>query len=435
MAAIVGESLFFEVSRVLRNNYRISYYQHQSLVSFIEMLTLHDRAILFIGDETDDEFIETYDWMINTIHETTDFKINIVLPKNRNTYISPDIIERFEAICDELYPHPLGITTDDLFAKLKKDRTSEDMSERIERVFCEFYPEFNSAKFAEGIYTIWMGNANSSELLYFFRAHLFQAIAEATNATPIFENQRLIAAALQQSSRPNSRVGTLPFTIYKVVDNLLAQASSQLPVRSREYPRSSLLLSNIVSGVTDTSRYAILNKVFTLRSIFKSFRDSYRNIENILTDPNRSLYDRSGIKTQLEQSVSRVWLPLISSLGHDYSSNAIKKIGKKVFEKYGVGELKMEHESKGNNSESSTNYSTPSLFGVGTAVVQTVTEVYRDHKLAAPNRALLDVLMSVVKLDNATSRISELLPVRDFRYPSNQLLDSLLIEKLVEVSK
>jgi hypothetical protein len=433
MAAIAGESLFYEVSRVLSNNYRLSYYQYRALSSFAEMISLHDHVALFVGDETDKEFLESFDWLVNIIHEKSDFKIDIVFPQNRSDYITSDELKQFEAICKDIYPHPLGITSDELFTKLRKDRTGEDMSERIERMFCEKYPKFDSNKFAEDIYTVWLDNANSSELLYFFRAHLLQAIAETKHLTPIFENQRLIAAALQNRNRQNSRVGTLSFAIYKMVDSLFIQACDLLPDEKNSYPRVSLFLNAIIGSIT--RRDEMLNAIFNLRVELKDFRFSYKKIEEVLINPNLSLSDRSEVKEQLEESVKKVWIPTISSLGRHYTPNAVKKIAKNVFEKYGIGEVKAEHLEKKDASENSIALSTPSLIGIGATVAQTISEVYKDSKLTKPNRALLDVLNRVVKLTASRDKLTEILPVNDFTYRTSKLLDSILAEKAMEVTK
>ena len=304
MAAIAGESLFYEVSRILSENRRVSYYQYRALASFVEMIVLHDRVTLFIGNETDKAYAEAFDWLINTVHKESDFNIELLSPKNREEYITPEGLKLFESICTELYRYPLGITSDELFTKHSKDRTAEDMAERIERMFCQRYPEFDNKKFAEEAYNVWLSNANSSELLYFFRAHLFQAIAEIKNLTPVFENQKLIAAALQQRSRPDSRVGTLPYTIYKMVEGLFVQTWKLLPKGSPENPRPSLFIYALIGAIN--RREELLDAILKLRKEFRDFRRSYKNIEGVWTNSNVSLFDRSEANQQLEDSVRRV---------------------------------------------------------------------------------------------------------------------------------
>ena len=72
---------------------------------------------------------------------------------------------------------------------------------------------------------------------------------------------------------------------------------------------------------------------------------------------------------------------------------------------------------------------------MGTALAQTVSEVYKDSKLAKPNKALLETLNTVVRLEGLQDKLSELLPVHNYRYRIYKLLDSVLAEKLVEVTK
>ena len=49
MGAITGESLFYDVSRLLKDKQQVSYYQYKALSSFTEMVVLHDRVALFVG--------------------------------------------------------------------------------------------------------------------------------------------------------------------------------------------------------------------------------------------------------------------------------------------------------------------------------------------------------------------------------------------------
>lgn len=433
MVAIAGESLLYEVSRILNANKRVSYYQYRALVSFVEVIVLHDRLTLFVGNETDRAFAESYDWLINTIHEKSDFKIDLILPKNRDEYITPKGLRLFESICTELYQYPLGVTSSELFNKQRKDRTAEDMADRLERMFCQSYPNFDSRQFAEGLYNVWLSNANSSELLYFFRAHLFQAIAEIKNLTPVFENQKLMADALQQRSRPKSRVGTLPFTIYKAVEGLFIQTCKLLPDDHSEAPRPSILIYALVGSIN--RREELLDAILNLRKEFQDYRKSYKKIQDVWTSSNVSLFDRSEMNQLLEDSVRRVWLPIIATLGRNHTPNVLKKIGKNLFGKYGVGDVTFEHEIDPDSSEGKVSYSTPSLVGVGTALAQTISEVYKDSRLLKPNKSLLETLNRVVRLAGVQDKLSEILPVHNYRYRIYKLLDSVLAEKVVEVTK
>lgn len=431
MGAIIGESIFYDVSRIIRGSGSISYYQYKSLDSFVELITLHDRITLFLGEEADSEYSKAFDWLINTIHEKTDCKIDLVSPKRRGQYITREVMALFEQISREIYSHSLGVTSDDLFTKQVKDRTAEDMSGRIEQLFVNEYPDFDCKKFSEGIYGILEKNANSSELLYFFRAHLFQAIAELQDLTPVYENQRLIAAILQRSCRMENRVGTLPYTIYKMADNLFVKAYGFLPDDKIKYPRVSVLMGAMIERAS--ARNGILDAVVFLRDELEEFRKSYNEAEKTLTDSNKSFYEKSEIQRSLEESVKLIWIPVIESLGRNYTSNKISKLAKGVFGKYGIGEVKLEHEKKQDSSESKATFSTPSLLGIVAAVTQTVSEVYKDSKLIKPNKALLEIILRVAKLTNTKHRLTSLLPVRGFNYRLPKLIDSHSVENLEEV--
>jgi hypothetical protein len=339
----------------------------------------------------------------------------------------------FEGICKEIYSHSLGVTSDDLFEKHRKDRTSEDMSERIEQLFVSDCPKFNCKTFSDGIFEIFKTNANASELLYFFRAHLFQAIAELQNLTPFYENERLIAAIVQQQCRQDNRVGALPYTIYKMVNNLFIKANDFLPESKTAYPKVSILMSAIVEKTS--TRGELLGSIVLLREELKEFRRSYYNAEETLCDTNKSLYERSEVQRSLEESAQQIWMPVIASLGRSYSSNKIGKIFKGVFGKYGIGELKLQHEDRANTSENKVTYSTPSFIGLVTALAQTASEVHKDTKLAKPNKQLLDLTLRVAKLTETKRKLITLLPVRNFEYRLPMLVDSLLCENVSEVAQ
>jgi hypothetical protein len=430
MSSITGESLFYEVSRVIQNNHAISYYQYRALSSFIELLAVHDRVALFIGEETDSSYLAQFDWLINLIHEQSDFKIDLISPKQRSDYITPDVMSRFETICLELYSYSLGLTSDDLFSKQQKDRTAEDMSEYIEQAFALQYPQLNAKACCESIYNLSLSNANSSELLYFFRAHLLQGIAQLRGLTPILENQRLIASVLQEELRVENKTGTLPYRILKMANALLAQKIRTFD-KDSNYPRVSMLLSDVIGKVQ--TRGELLEKSFELRRELSPFREAYQKLENDMTDPNKSLSVRSKRLEELTASIKKVWIPTISVLGGNLNSSVISKIATKTFGKYGLGEVKAEHSEKSDKAEDSVSFST-SLLGLGTALAQTVSEVYKDSALAKPNRPLLDVLVRVVNLTDVKTRLLQILPVRDFDYTAFKLLDERLSANVNEVS-
>lgn len=439
MSAIVGESLFFEAARVLRGNSPISYYQFKALDALIEIVALHDRVALFAGEETDSAYLSSFDWLINSIHEKSDFKIDIITPKHRGEYITSEVMRRFNEVSDAIYPHPLGITSDELFGKQKKDRTAEDMSERIEQIFNRDYPNVDWKKFGTDIYEVWQRNANSSELLYFFRAHLLQAMAEIKGLTPIYENQRLIASIAQRKSRQENRIGTLPYDIYTMANKLFTLACESLRGVNTDYPKKSILMIATVGAAT--SRDTILDSMVNIRRELKEYRQHYGRAEEILKNQDASLSDRSEIQQSLTASANKIWFPVISSLGQRHTAGAVKRIVKGVFEKYGVGEVKYEHSDKfdsanpSGSSEDTSTYATPSLLGVGVAIGKTLYDVSKDSKLQNPNKPLLDVLLKAINMKDVNTKFSALFPVRDFRYRTYKLVDSLLAEEEREVTQ
>ena len=247
MTAIIGESLLYEASRVLKDEHRLSYYQYRALCSFVEMVVLHDRTIVISGIEKDRNFLEVINWLMSEISGASDYSFELVKFSNRSKYLDNRVVQRFESLCKEIYFAPLGIITDRLLEKRAKDRTAEDMSETIEQLFCENYPTSENRRFVEELLRIWSSNATSSELLYFFRAHLMQAIAETTDATCLFENQRLIAEILHQTYEKENKPGTLAFTIYNLVNGLFMRVCEALPHDKDQYPRRSLLINDVVA--------------------------------------------------------------------------------------------------------------------------------------------------------------------------------------------
>jgi hypothetical protein len=427
--AIVGESLFFEAARVLNGANPISYYQYKAVESLLEVLAFHDSVVLLVGEETDKTYLDYFDSLITTIHEQTDFRVDLVLPREREHWITSSVMARFDEISRELYHHSLGTTSNDLFTKQRKDRTSEDMAEHLEQLFIRDYPSFVPGRFGEDVYELSVQNANSSELLYFFRAHLIQALSEANELTPMYENQRLIAGIFHFKGRATNRIGTLPYAIYKMANSLFIKSCAELSPDSKiDYPRTSIGM-HAVTG-TAATRGSFLTSAFKLREELKDFRKSYADAEEVLVDPNRSLSDKTKVRSQLENSVDVVWIPLITSFGHSYTSSNVKKLARGVFGKYGVGvgEVTVEHSDKAGPSEgeSTATFST-SLVGLAAAITTTLVDIRKDSRLRKPNQSLVDVLLKVVEMEGTKQKLSGLLPVRDFSYKTPQLIDSLMV--------
>src|ERR1044071_908290 len=102
MSTIVGESLFYETARVLQESHPISYYQYRALISFIEMIVLHDRVVLFAGEETDDQFVSYFLPLIELVEGNSDFQIDIVSSETRANYLRAEEIRQFETICKDV---------------------------------------------------------------------------------------------------------------------------------------------------------------------------------------------------------------------------------------------------------------------------------------------------------------------------------------------
>jgi hypothetical protein len=426
--ALVGESLFYEVAKVLSGTNAISYYQYKAIEELLNMLAFHERAAVLVGDEADDRYLAYFDWLISKIHEDSDFQIDLISAEHRNEWITNMVMARFDDICREIYGHSLGITKGDLFSKQPKDRTAEDMSEHLEQMFIRDFPVLLEGKFAEEVYELWVRNATSSEILYFLRAHLIQAMSEIHQLTPMFENQRLMAGIMQVHRRVTNRVGCLPYEVYDMTNKSFMKVSDAIRSNQRaDYPRPSIAMLAVISKTT--TRQDILNSAIRLRSELTDFRRSYGEAEEILTDANRSLAEQSEIRSRLDASANLIWTPIMATLGRGYSSSKIIKAAKAVFGKYGVGEIKLEHSDKTapEEDESSVNYST-SLIGLGTAIVKSISEVRNEAKLIGPNKPLIDVLLSVVELTDVKQIFSSILPLRDFGYKVPQLIDSQLVE-------
>lgn len=363
MFVVVGESLLYEASRVMREEHRLSYYQYRALCSFAEMLVLHDKALVVAGVERDADFLEAVSWLKREIETTSDYVVQLIGSADRDEYVDKQVIQLFEAICKEIYQQPLSLVTAELLEKQRKDRTSEDMSERVEHLFSENYPTQQDRRFVDELLRVWSRNATSSELHYFFRAHLFQAIAENADGTSLFENQRLIADILHQIYRKSNKSGTLGYGIYSLVDGLFRRVCETLPHDKSEYPRASLLVSDLVARLEDRS--GLLSGLLSLRDEFKPFREHYRITETALLNQDTSLFERSEIQAQLQETVTKVWVPTISSLGRGYSSGNIRKFLKNVFGKYGFGDITVEHSEKQGAHETADSISYASSHRLG----------------------------------------------------------------------
>ena len=436
MTAVIGESLLYEASRVLKHDHRLSYYQYRALCSFVEMVVLHDRAIVISGTEEDDSFLEVINWLMSEVSRVSDYSFELVKFSNRSTYLENRVVQRFESLCKEIYFAPLGLITDRLLEKRAKDRTAEDMSETIEQLFSENYPTSENRRFVEELLRILSSNANSSELLYFFRAHLMQALAETTDATCLFENQRLIAEILHETYAKENKTGTLAFTIYNLVNGLFLRVCDALPHDKDQYPLRSLLISDVVARSED--RKALLLTTLQVRQEFTPFREYYKQAESTLHDEHTSIFERAEIQARLNEMINKVWIPVISSFGRRYSANKIGNFFKDILARYGIGDLTIEHSeqvttSRETESTDSLSYELPSVGGLTSAVVKTAYSEYQEAKLYKPNRPLLDCLNRVVRSTESVSRSETELPVADFRYKINQLLDRAVLDRCAEV--
>jgi hypothetical protein len=436
MTAIIGESLLYEASRVLRDDHRLSYYQYRALCSFVEMLVLHDKSVIISGIEKDAAFLEVINWLISETSARSNHSFELVEFTNRGKYVDNKAVQRFESLCKQIYLAPLGIITDRLLEKRAKDRTSEDMSETIEQLFCENYPTKENRRYVEELLRIWSTNANSSELLYFFRAHLMKAIAETNDGTCLLENQRLVAEILHQTYETENKTGTLAFTIYSLVNGLFMEVCEGLPHDKNQYPRRPLLISDVVTKAAD--RKGVLQAILDLREEFAPFREYYKKTEAKLRDDHTSIFERAEIKARLNDMVNKVWIPEISSLGRRYNASKIGKFFKDILARYGIGDLTIEHSeqitsSSEKESTDSFSYALPSVGGLTTAVTQTAYSEYQESKFRKPNSPLLDCLNRVVRSTESLSRLETELPVADFSYKVNHLLDRAVLDRGAEV--
>jgi hypothetical protein len=423
MTAIAGTSLFYSASKTLQQNTPISYYQFKAIEAFLEVLVLHNELHLFVGEENDKNYLQTFEWLIREIHEHTDFKITLITSKN---YIESTMIQKFETICQEIYQTPLGITSTQLFTKkAKNNRVEDDLSEIVTNVFAK---EFDSKKFSQKIYETFSKNSTTATFQYLFRGHFFQAVSEILNITPVFVNHRLIANILHKSSRQNNRVGTLAFSIYKMVNNLFLEFCRNLGWNNQSYPFTSILMMDLICHSDE--RQDFLKTIYSMRNDYKAFRDEYKEIERILDNQDESLQQKAAAKSKFERYIQEVWLPIMSSLNQ--SQSIVKRQLKKSLGKFNIGDSKLETTAKYNNetgvSSESEGKSSINLTGLGVEVVSLFARIGKDTYLMKPNRPLLNSIKGVIENIEIKKKFLAILPVKDFANTKFQEIDKILLQ-------
>ena len=423
MTVIAGTSLVYSVSKTLQQDISLPYYQFKALEAFVEVIVLHDELHIFRGEENDTNYLKTFEWLINNVRENTDFKILSIESKD---YIDSTILRKFDEICQEIYIHPLGITLNQLFTKQSKNnRVEDDLSEIVTNLSAK---EFNSKEFSKRIYDTYSRNSTTSTFQYLFRGHLFQAIAENKNLTPVFVNHRIIADILQKVSRNDNRVGTLAYSIYKMVNSLFLGFCKNLDRSEQTYPFTSILMTDLICR--SDNRKDLLKNIYSIRSDYKSFRDEYKTIEQTLNGKSESLQNKAKAKDKFEKYVQEVWLPTMNSLSQ--SQSIVRKQLKKTLGKFNVGESKLETTSKydneiGNSSESEGKTSI-NLTGLGVEVISLIARMGKDAYLMTSNRPLLNSIKKALETPEIGSKLVSFLPIKDFANTKFQEIDKILLQ-------
>ena len=413
MTAISATSLLTSVSRTLKNQNKLSYYDYKAIEYFAETLILHDSLELLIGVEPHTEYIDEFDWLCKKIHEETDFKVNYIRGETRTkTYLTEAVNKQYNLICEDIYGYPLRITTTELVTKHeKKSRFEDDLLERIEGFLIS--DSSNLGSLANDIYTLFTTNANSSTFNYFFRSHLIQAIGEVNNQTPILVNQCLVAGLFHRQITESKYSGNLTFTIYNLVNRLFISQCNQLNKLPTNYPNYSILMADVLSIIE--TRDEFLKAVFKIREELKSFRETYKGIDAAFVNPNEKLAKKSKQRDKLNEYVNDLWIPIMQSLGN----GKIGSITRKALADAG-GKFGFSANEKG---------LTLSASGIATVVVSFLTEVSKNEKLYIPNRGLLDAIKKAIDLEDAKKKLDEILPIKDFNQKQFQILDKLLIKE------
>lgn len=425
MTAIAGTSLFYSVVKTLNETTPISYYQFKAFEAFLDVLILHDELHLFVGKEGDTNYLRTFGALTTNIHANTDFKISLITDPN---YLHSSVIQKFNEICTEIYGHPLGIVSEQLFTKISKtNRIEDDLSEIVTSVSLK---DFNSREFSKRLYETYSKNANTATFTYLFRGHLFQAIAEILQLTPVFVNHRLIADILNRSTRKN-RVGTLAFSIYKMVNSLFLHFCINLNHNNRYYPFSSILMMDLISRVEN--RENLLAAIYEMREEYKSFRDEYKKIETTLNSNKASLQEKARAKKKFERYIQEVWLPTMNSLSEN--RGIIGRQLKKSLGKFNIIDSKLEattkYEDEQGISSSSEAKSNVNLTGFGLEVVSLIGRIGKDAYLMNSNRPLLNSIKKILETPEIEERFMAILPIKEFSNTKFQEIDSILwqIEK------
>lgn len=423
MVAVAGTSLLYSVSKTLKQDTPIPYYQFKSLESFLEVLVLHDELHLFVGAENDKSYLNNFEWLITDIHQNTDFKVSLITSKE---YLDSTKVEKFNEICEEIYNYPLGITSNQLFTKQSKNnRIEDDLSEIVTNVSAK---EFDSKEFSKRIYETYSRNSTTTTFQYLFRGHLFQAIAETNNLTPIFVNHRIIADILQKTSRNDNKVGTIAYSIYKMVNNLFLGFCKNLDKTKQTYPFTSILIMDLICR--SDNRADLLKNIYSIRNDYKNFRDEYKTIEKTLNDKNESLQNKAKAQNKFERYVQEVWLPTMNSLNQ--SQSIVLKQLKKSLGKFNIGESKLETKSKYNDEKGALSESegktSINVTGLLVEVGSLLTRMGKDAYLMTSNRPLLNSIKTALETSEIESKLKKILPVKDFANTKFQEIDKILLQ-------
>lgn len=407
-----------EASKALTDTLPLPYFRHRALSTFTEAVALHERIVIFVGIESDSEYWQNLQWLIDRLAK--ELIIEQITDANRTAFLEPSVLDRFKCLFETIYGHSLYLGTDELFLKNRKDRTSDDMLERIKNIF-QNNPLNNTKKIAEEVFSLLENNGASPELMYFFRAHLLQSMADTYHFTPCFEDHKLLANILQKKTAKDCIGGTLSFTLYSIVNSMFSNAISGLPDLS-EYPNDSLLLNSVL--LKANTKDDLLSQIIELRKEFSEYREFYDQIEHNLLNSNLNFLKRTELRSLLTESLEKIWVPTITSLGKSYTMSKVQRIFAGTLEKYGIGEVKFSHDIKNNQIEDTMSTSTPSITGIVLALAKTVKEVAETSETYSKNKPLLNILKQVLEFDNLRMKQVKFLPICDYDYKLSRIIHS-----------
>lgn len=422
MCAITGESVFHCVSKIIVSDESpITYFQYRDLLNFLEIVAFHEEIIILQENEQDVDYVNEYKWLLDEIKKRTNIKITFLDKDETDIWENKTIINDFNDMLTKIYKHDFGISIKELLKKQKSDRSEKEESFVFESVLKYSLQKNDLTMFSDFIYESWLNNQYNQFIFYLLRAHFIKTISINKNYTPFYDNYRLFSELLERDHLTNDHIGTLPFLIYSIINSNFIKILQKLPLE-RDYPIISILLRYLLNG--SSKRIDILNNLLTLYNNIAEFRNNYLQIDLVLRDQNQSISRRQSNQSFLNDSLTKILVPTITSFGKDDSRTPIKKFFKTLSNQYGVGDIKYEIKlDTGEEDIDSTKYSTPSLTGFGLNVIKGIYSTYKDSKLLNANRPMLDLIVEIFEKENTLQNCMKILPIKDYPRSLNVLIE------------